>query len=108
MALTYESIFDRAAAGWKADFDNTVKAGYTVIKISLPDGWADGDLYLVCVPFDTINWYQPVTDMQVTVKTSELGSRGYVYAASVKDGHQKSAPIITYRIKDGEVIALGR
>lgn len=106
--LTANDVFDKSAKSWTVDFDSTQKEGHTVITVTLPDGWADGDLFLVCVPFEVMHWVKPLDNLKITVSTAELGSRGYVYVANLKDGNQKSTPFYTYRIKDGEVIALGR
>lgn len=100
--------FDAAAHDWTADLESDPETGCTSIKISLPEGWATGDLYLVCVPFDAARWVKPIpAEMALDVKTSELGSRGYVYTANLQNGTQKNTPIITYRIRDGMVVALG-
>lgn len=105
--MTAESVFDKSAAGWTVDFDGSAKNGYTVITATLPDGWADGDLYLVCVPFDVPHWVKHFDGLKIEVSTAELGIRGYVYVANLKDGTQKSTPFYTYRIRDGEVVAIG-
>ena len=106
--MTADSVFDKSAKKWVIDFEVTTKKGYTTIKATLPDGWADGDLYLVCVPFDMPHWVKHFDGLKTEVSTAELGIRGYVYVANLKDGTQKNTPFYTYRIREGEVIAIGR
>ena len=106
--MTADSVFDKSAKNWTVDFDGTAKKGYTTIKATLPNGWADGSLFLVCFPYMQQHWVKPFDGLTLTVKTEELGSRGYVYVANLKDGSQKSTPFYTYRIREGEVIAIGR
>ena len=106
--ITADSIFDKSAKNWTVDFDCTSQKGYTVITVTLPNGWADGDLYFVCFPYMQQHWVNPIDGLILTVKTEELGSRGYVYVANLKDGNQKNTPFYTYRIREGEVVAIGR
>lgn len=106
--LTADSVFDKSAKSWTVDFDGTSKKGYTVIKATLPDGWADGNLFLVCFPYMLEHWVKPFDSLTLEVNTAELDTKGYVYVANLKDGTQKSTPFYTYRIRDGEVVAIGR
>ena len=106
--MTADSVFDKSAKKWVIDFDGASKKGYTTIKVVLPDGWADGNLFLVCFPYMMQQWVKPIDSLTLTVKTEDLGSRGYVYVANLKDGNQKNTPFYTYRIREGEVIAIGR
>lgn len=95
--MTANSVFDQAAAGWTATIDSTTTPGKATVTATLPEGWAEGEIYLVIKPFQLPFVVQPFDSLTCTLDVSVFGQRGYLYiTCKLADGSQKSAPIITY------------
>lgn len=101
--MTANSVFDQAAAGWTATIDSTTTPGKAVVTATLPDGWAEGEIYLVIKPYQLSFVIEPFDRLTCTLDVSALGQRGYIYVAcKLADGAQKSSPIITYHVYSKE------
>lgn len=97
--MTANSVFDPAAAGWAASIDSTTTPGKAAITAILPDGWAEGEIYLIIKPFQLPFVIQPFDALTCTLDVSAFGQRGYIYiTCKLADGSQKSTPIITYHV----------
>ena len=97
--LTANQVFDQAAAGWSAKIDSTTTPGKAVVTATLPDGWAEGEIYLIIKPYQLPFVIQPFDSLTCTLDVSAFGQRGYIYITCKRaDGSQKSTPIITYHV----------
>lgn len=95
--MTANSVFDPAAAGWAASIDSTTTPGKAAITATLPEGWAEGEIYLVIKPFQLPFIVQSFDSLTCTLDVSAFGRRGYMYiACKLENGGQKSSPIRTY------------
>lgn len=95
--MTANSVFDPAAAGWAASIDSTTTPGKAAVTATLPDGWADGPLYLVIKPYQLPFVIRSFDSLACTLDVSEFGQRGYLYiTCKTSGGAQKNTPIRTY------------
>ena len=95
--MTANSVFDQAAAGWTASIDSTATPGKATVTATLPEGWAEGEIYLVIKPYQLAFVVQPFDSLACTLDVSAFGQRGYLYITCKRaDGTQKSTPIRTY------------
>src|SRR5699024_10675214 len=77
--LTANQVFDQSAAGWSAKIDSTTTPGKAVVTATLPDGWAEGEIYLIIKPFQLPFVIQPFDALTCTLDVSAFGQRGYIY-----------------------------